>query len=321
MSFASDFVIFQDYAYKNMVEEVRDNVDLFNAASDGTIVLTGGTILGDYRESTFWPLKTGLVRRRNVYGTGTVGQTTMSMDKEAAVKIAAGTEELVITPAYANWIQRDPLRAGVVYGQMLAQQQVQDMLQTSVLSLTAAMENNASDLVKDVTGEATKTMNPRALVATAGLFGDKYGDIRCWIMHSAPFFDLLDNNLGNADMLFTYGTVKVMSDPLGNRFIISDLSNLKDNTVYSTLGLTGSAVTVEGPNDYDTISNGVTGNENLRRVMQSEWTYNLTVKGYSWIGDSGHVTSPDDTALGSSANWSNKRTSIKDLPGVILKTN
>lgn len=321
MGFKEDFVIFQQYAYDNMVEEVRDNVELFNAASDGTIVLTGGTILGDYRENTFWPLKTGLVRRRNVYGTGTVSQVTMAMDKEASVKIAAGTDELLITPAYAKWIQQDPMQAAVVYGQQLAQQQVQDMVQTAVLALTAALENDALDVVKDITGETLKTMNPRALSAAGGLFGDKYGDIRCWIMHSAPFFDLIDHNLANAQMLFTYGSVKVMSDPFGRRFIISDLSNLVDSTVYSTLGLTGGAVVVEGPNDYDTISNGVTGKENLQRVMQSEWTYNMTLKAYSWAGDSGHVTSPDDTALGSSANWVKKRQSVKDLPGVILKTN
>ena len=151
MGFKDDFVIFQEYAYDNMVEEVRDNVELFNTASDGTIVLTGGTILGDYRESTFWPLQTGLVRRRNVYGTGAVGQTTMAMDKETSVKVAAGTEELLITPAYAKWIQQDPMQAAVVYGQQLAQQQVQDMVQTAVLSLTAAMENNSADIVKDIT--------------------------------------------------------------------------------------------------------------------------------------------------------------------------
>lgn len=321
MSFATDYEIFQQFAYDNMVEEIRENIELFNTASDGTLVLTGGTILGDYRESTFWPLQTGLVRRRNVYGTGAVGQTTMAMDKEASVKVAAGTDELLITPAYGKWIQQDPMQAGVVYGQQLAQQQVQDMVSTAVLSLTAAMENNASDIIKDITGETTKTMNPRALVAASALFGDKYGDIRCWIMHSAPFFDLVDNNLANAVNLFTYGTVKVMSDPFGRRFIISDLSNLKDSTVYSTLGLVGSAVVVEGPNDYESATVDKTGYENLQKVTQSQWTYNLTIKGYSWVGDSGHVTSPDDTALGSSANWDNKRTSIKDLPGVVLKTN
>jgi len=63
----------------------------------------------------------------------------------------------------------------------------------------------------------------------------------------------------------------------------------------------------------------VTGEENIKRMWQAEWTYNLGVQGFSWNKTTGDH-SPTDAAIMSSANWTRTATSHKDLAGVLLKS-
>jgi hypothetical protein len=57
------------------------------------------------------------------------------------------------------------------------------------------------------------------------------------------------------------------------------------------------------------------GDENIRRTQQSEWTYNLSLKGYKWDETNGGA-SPSDAALGTGTNWDKQATDIKNTAGV-----
>jgi hypothetical protein len=60
------------------------------------------------------------------------------------------------------------------------------------------------------------------------------------------------------------------------------------------------------------------GDENIKRTIQSEWSYNLGIKGYAWDKTNGGK-SPNDAALATGTNWDRYATSFKDTAGVLLK--
>jgi hypothetical protein len=325
---AFNYTLFLDYLYGNFVETIKEQVHLFNAASKGSLILTGGDFIGGMQTSTFYPIVADMIHKRNIFDkTGVVNDVEISDDTESKVKIAAGTDRLITRPSDAQWINKSEYEAAEVWGQAVSTYTVKDMLHTAILAMITAMsQETAPSLIRDITSgglnETTKTANLRSLNKTSGIFGDAQNTILSWIMHSTQWNDLIDSGLANTAVLFRYDTVSIMADVLGRPFIVIDAPYLVNGSVYSILGLTAGAVTVEGPNNYLTGHQElITGKQQLYNAMQMQWTYNLKVKGYSWNGGQNTISSPDDPAIGTSANWLKKRQSYKDLPGVILKCN
>jgi hypothetical protein len=300
---------------------LAEQVNMFNGASMGCLSLTGGDFSGGVATDTFWPLIDNMVHKRNLFNNDDIDDVEISNSEESKVKIAAGTDRFVTRPSDASYIKMGDRVAGIHYGRALAEYMVQDMVHSAILMLTTCIGKEGATLIKDITGDDPDTMNLRALNRTSGLFGDAASAIRCWITHSTPFNDLIDNNLANSEQLFTFGTVSIRTDASGKPFIVTDAPYLVSADVYSTLGLVPGAVVIEGPNNYLAASERKTGKNNIYDAMQSEWTYNAKVKGYSWNAGQNTVASPDDAALGSAASWLKVRENHKLLPGVILKTN
>jgi hypothetical protein len=221
----SDLAVFSEYAYQAMTETVTQQIELFNAASRNTIMLSSAFHQGDYSEEAFFKKISGLVRRRNAYGSGTVAAKDLQHLTDTMVKVAAGTPPVNVPPGQFNWIKMNPETAGAAMGQQLAGDLMADMLNTAIMGAQAALSGQAA-LIYDATADTTKTLNARALNKGAGKFGDRSSDIAAWVVHSTPLTDFHDNALQNSEQLFTYGTVNVMSDPFGRVFVISDVPSL-----------------------------------------------------------------------------------------------
>ena len=156
-------------------------------------------------------------------------------------------------------------------------------------------------------------------------FGDRAQEIRAWAMHSTPQFDIYDKALTNSNQLFQFGTVQVREDGFGRRFIISDSPSLSITsgspavTDYYTLGLVQNAVVVEDNNDFFANTETSNGTENIQRTWQAEYTFNLSLKGYTWdVGNGGK--SPTDTEIATGTNWDKTATSLKDTAGIAVKS-
>jgi hypothetical protein len=314
----SDMAVFSEYLYRTMTELGAQEIEKFNAASDGTIVLSPGNNQGDYSDKTLYQYLSGIVRRRNAYGTGSVSSKKLAQLIDTMVKVAAGTAPIEWTKSQYSWIQQNEAEHGVVLGRQMAEQMVADMLGTALMAGYAAMSQD-SDIVYDGTAG---TMTPTAMLNGTRIFGDRSSAIRAWVMHSKPLFDMFATNLANASNLFNYGTVRILGDIFGNRFVITDATQLVTTgspDTYHSLGLVEAAIVVQQNNDFADATVDVVGQENLAVQYQAEWTYNLGVKGHSWDkSNGGH--SPNDTALGTATNWDAYATSIKDGPGVIVNT-
>lgn len=321
----SDLAIFSEYAYSARTEVQRQQIGLFNAATNGALVLRPAAHQGDYSDEAFWAkIPGGTVRRRNVYGSGAIAQKSLKHLIETSVKVAAGSYEFVFDDAWLSWIQRNPQEAGAAFGQQMAQDALADMLNTGLGATTVAMGQVAA-ITTDVSGESS---NNRYSFRNQNKAVSKLGDagmskVGVWISHSAPLYDLYDQNLSNAERLFTFGTVNVVRDPFGRLMVMTDCPHLIDTTgaapVYTSLGLGAGALYIGENNDYNDNATRANGFENIKSSFQAEWTYQVGVDGFAWDkANGGH--SPNDAALFTATNWDRVATSEKDLPGVVLKT-
>ena len=76
---------------------------------------------------------------------------------------------------------------------------------------------------------------------------------------------------------------------------------------------------IDDNGDFDQNIETTNGNENIQRTIQSEWTYNTGVKGFTWDKANGGA-SPNTAALATSDNWNRVATSHKNLGGVVIET-
>lgn len=319
----SDLAVYSEYAYSTATEILSQKIDLFNQATNGGISLSLAANQGDFNDVAFFKKISGLVRRRNAYGSGAVAEKNLQMLVDTMVKIGSGTPPVRIDPGMFRWIQMNPAVAGATLGQQLAGDMLADMLNTGLGCGVAALGTQATNVLdKTAASGAASTMNFPNLGEAAAKFGDRSDSIVAWVMHSTPFFQMYQTNLANAAQLFNYGNVNVIRDPLGKLFVVTDSPNLFVDTVadyYNTLGLVPGGILIQQNNDFDAAEETVTGDENIMRKYQAEWSYNMGVLGFAWDKTAGGK-SPNDAALFTGTNWDKYATSHKDLAGVLVKT-
>lgn len=314
----SDMKVFNDFLYSAATETIRQQIELFNTASGNALTLQTAGNVGDFAHEVTYGAIANLMRRRNAYGSGSVSTQSLGQLDHVAVKIAGGTAPVLFEPQQFAWIQRNPEEAGVVIGEQVARGVIADEVNTAILALQAALSGNAA-VVHDATAG---TLDLGALNKGAAKFGDRAMDLVAWIIHSKPMHDLFDSALTNSNTLFEFGSVRIMQDGFGRRFVMTDSPALYEadgvevgTDAYHTIGLTAGAATVEDNDDYYGTIEEKTGNENIQRVFQAEYTFNLGLKGYSW--DTA-VKSPTDAALGTAGNWTKIATDNKSTAGVLV---
>ena len=318
----SDLAVYSEYAYASMTEVLRQRIDLFNAATGGAITLRSAAHQGDFSDVAFFAKISGLVRRRNAYGSGSVGEKKLAHLVDTMVKVAAGTPPVRLDPGQFKWIQQNPEVAGAALGQQLAVDTMADMLNVGLGASYAALSAQTA-VVYDATGNTSpeNTLSFGNLNNGQAKFGDQASTISAWVMHSKPMFDLYGKNLSNAERLFNYGNINVMRDPFGKLLVMTDSQNLVITGApnnYAVLGLVPGAVIIDQNNDYTANEEAKNGDENIIRTFQAEWSYNVGVRGFAWDKTNGGK-SPNDAALLTATNWDKYATSHKDLAGVVVK--
>ena len=318
----SDLAVYSEYAYSSMTEVLRQRIDLFNAATGGAITLRSAAHQGDFSDVAFFAKISGLVRRRNSYGSGSVGEKKLAHLVDTMVKVAAGTPPVRLDPGQFKWIQQNPEVAGAALGQQLAVDTMADMLNVGLGASYAALSAQTA-VVYDATGNTLpeNTLSFGNLNNGQAKFGDQASTISAWVMHSKPMFDLYGKNLSNAERLFNYGNINVMRDPFGKLLVMTDSQNLVITGTpnnYAVLGLVPGAVIIDQNDDYTANEEAKNGDENIIRTFQAEWSYNVGVRGFSWDKTNGGK-SPNDAALLTATNWDKYATSHKDLAGVVVK--
>jgi hypothetical protein len=312
---------FNSFAYETLSEVAPQNINAFNEASAGAIRLVdGGYNIGDTDHSTFFKEISDLATYRDVDSEADVSAVDLEMGDLSTVKVAGRTPPVKVPPSKFHWIKENPKAGGVAYGEQLGVAIPQHQLNAGIAAAVTTMNKIGTDVVNDISaevGDAAKA-NRSSLVQTAGKFGDRSMNIRVWLLHSAIAHTILDENTKNADRLFRIGDISIFEDGFGRRFIMTDSPSLDAGSGdYYSLGLTDNAILLEDNADMEANMETNNGGENIRRTLQSEWSFNLGIKGNGWISSE---NSPNLTALQTSANWGKSVTSVKNTAGVMLKS-
>lgn len=317
----SNLQVFNKWTRLAAMETLDQQVRLFNAATNGAILLTAGKAVGDYIDTLSLAFMSGLTRTRDPYSANTTALTVKSLSAmlETAVRVAAGSYPIQLNFSDQEWIGYTDEEIGAIVGQAMAGQMLQQQLNLAIGALSAALQNVAS-VTTDVTAETNPYPSPINLNSTASKFGDRSADIAVWVMHSVAMHRLFENALQNTENLFRWDTVNVMRDAFGRLYVMTDSPNLvvsgtPDN--YITLGLQRGAAVVQQNDDFVDNYDTVNGYENIKRTYQAEWSFNLSLRGYTWDKtNGGHA--PNTAALTTGTNWDKVATSIKDTAGVVM---
>jgi len=328
-----DLELFTRRAYVAYAESLGYNVNLFNDATGGAILITtdnSGQMAGGFSEEAFFGWVDGLIRRRNPAGDAdlTLKQLTNKMDN--MIRLAWTTELLDLSGHWWDWIGRDNALAAATFGPMLAQQTLQAYINRSVAILKATVGSNPStfrDATKATT-EKRQRISYSNLVLAADMFGDAADSLNAWIMPRTSRTALLLNNMNNTESLFSFGTVNVTRDVEGRTIVTTDDPNLRDidqssgNIDNWILGLRPGAIIMRELGDFEDLTQKIGGKENIKKTYQAQWSTTCNVMGYKYDvaqlrGNT--YASATDAAIATPANWSQVTNNHKETAGVALK--
>lgn len=318
---ASDFKVYPEQFFGGWTEIQQQFSEAFNGPSNGTIRLIPQMKKGDYEYESFMTAISSLVTRRDTTSVSAVTDLAMAQDEVISVKLARKIGPVANTLDSLRKIASDPEEFSFLLGQQWAKAVQEDMINSAIRAVVAAISGNAS-VITDKSGSSPSSATTEYLVNGLALFGDAGGRIRAWLMHSAQYYDLLEDQV--TDALYRDDNTQILEGvpkTLGRPLIVTDDASLiisGSPTDYWMLGLAEDAVTIIESEDRYITSDEVTGLENLAVRVQGEYAYNVRVKGHKWdVGNGG--ANPTANAVATTSNWDQVATSNKDTPGVGIR--
>lgn len=317
----ADMKIYEAQFASGRTEIIQQNFDAFNQASNGAIVFRSSVLPANYEYNSFFKANGSLVTRQDITSIAARDSTQITQDENISVKVHR-MHLSGLTPKAAKMagISFDEMLFSL--GQQVAAEMSADFLNTGLLAARAALSQNAA-VTKDITAATVKTISHGALLSTLAKFGDKTDRIAAWVMHSTQFFDLglqaIDDDITNvAD-----GIVRRIDVPgLGRPILVTDSPSLivagDTPDSYYVLGLAKGGIDINESEGMEDLVDKVSQLEQIKVNVQSEWAYNVGVKGYKWDVGNG-AANPDASTIGTTTNWDKTASSDKDVAGVVLK--
>lgn len=312
----SNMQVFNQYLMEATAETLGQQIQKFNAASNGAIVLTSMNFEGDFFERSFYSALHSAKRRVDRYAAnGSVSSTALAQLKESAVKVAGGFGPISFEPSQMTWIRKNEAEAIAVISNQLSDAMMQDQLNSAIAALVAAISNQAS-----ATNDASATagISYSAMNNSHALFGDSSMALVAQVMNGTAYHKLVGQNLTSTPQLFQAQNVTVV-DILGKPVIVTDSPALYATGTpnkLKVLSLASGAATVMDGSDVITNIETSNGNARIETTMQADYTFGLGLKGYTWDTTNGGK-SPTDAELATGSNWDKVATDIKHTAGVI----
>ncbi len=308
--------VFNQYLMDATAETLGQQIQKFNQASNGAIVLTSMAFEGDFFQRSFYAALHTAQRRVDRYAAqSSAAATALSQLQENSVKVAGGFGPIVFEPGQMTWIQKNEAEAIAVISGQLAEAIVADQLNSGIAAAVAAISNVAG-ATNDVS--ATAGISYAALNTAHALFGDSSMALVAQVMNGATYHKLIGANLTNTPQLFQAQNVLVV-DILGKAVVVTDAPALYEAGTpnkQKVLSLASGGITVMDGSDVITNIDTRNGQTRIETTMQADYTFGLGLKGYAWDTASGGK-SPTDAELATGANWDKVVTSIKHTAGVI----
>jgi hypothetical protein len=323
----SDFTIYEDEYYSGAYETLTQKAEVFNGASRNAVQLIPRGHKGDYTKSAFFKNISSMIARRDITSVSAADDLKLETGENIGVKLNRRIGPIGQTIDAWKKIGEDPRQMSFILGGMAMQNQMVNYVNAAMKSVEAAIEGNAAYNVNG-TDDVTKTLTTDKLIEALALMGDAGQRVVAWVMHSKPFYDLMNANASSSTPIDGIATdiIRVgeaSSFTLGRPVIITDDASLTDangsaTDTYNVLGLVESAVSVQPSEDEEVFFDRISGLDNLIYRYQAEFAYTVNVKGFQWDTSAGGVN-PTDAALATTTNWDQVASDDKDTAGVRIK--
>jgi hypothetical protein len=308
--------VFNEYILPATIETLAQMVDRFNGASAGAIRLTTQGFDGDFLQESFFAAVHSAQRRVDRYAAqGSASATDLTQLKHSSVKIAGGFGPIRFEPSQLTWLNKPTAEGIEVASRNFAEALMADQLNTAIAALVAAISNQSA-ATNDVSASAGITY--AAINAAHAKFGDASGQLVAQVMTGEVFHKLIGQNLTNTAKLFDSRSVNVV-DILGRAVIVTDAPSLYATGTpnkQKVLSLADGAATVFDGGDVISNVQTTNGQTRIETTMQIDYTFGLSLRGYTWDEANGGK-SPTDAELATGSNWDKVATSIKATAGVI----
>jgi hypothetical protein len=309
--------VFNQYIMPATLETLDQMLAAFNAASNGSIVLSPEGFTGDFLQESFFQALGAAQRRVDRYAANGVAPITdLTELKNTSVKVAGGFGPIRYEPSQMTWLERPTVQGVEVASRAFAEVLLKDQLNTAIAALVAAITAQAA-AVNDVS--ATAGITQAGLNNAHAKFGDASQSIVAQIMQGTTWHKLVGQAIGNSTNLFVAGNVRVV-DILGKVSVVTDAPALMQTGTPNKeiiLGLVSGAALVHDNRDIISNVQTVNGKERIETTIQTDYTFGLGLKGYTWDTTNGGK-SPSNAALATGTNWDKTAASIKDTAGVAL---
>ena len=312
----SQMQVFNSYLMPVLAVIYPQEIQKFNAASNGAIVLQSAGFDGDFFRESFYNALHSAQRRVDRYAAqASAAATDLTQSQQSMVKVAGGFGPIRYEPSQMSWLNR-PTQEGIeVAARMFAEALLADQLNTAVAAGVAAIGNVAT-LTNDVS--ATGKITHSALNSTDALFGDMSQRLVARVMTGLQYHTLIGENLANAQDLFKSDTVRIV-DILGKAIVVTDVPALRVTGTpnkQKVLTLTAGGIMVSDSGDLITNIETKNGQTRIETTMQSDYTFGLGIKGFTWDETNGGK-SPTDAELATGTNWDKVKASVKECAGVL----
>lgn len=319
-SLASDFKLSNPHLQSGYHEALAQVADVFNAGSNGAIVMDTPMAKGGNfeTEAFFNALANGGIARRDINSNSAVAGVAVTQGQNAKVKLNRRVGPVEVTLDAIRKIGSTVEAVSFGLGQQFAKGQLVDALNSAAAAAAAALTSQAN-----LTTTFTTTITHSQVVDAMAKMGDRAQNIRAFLMHSKVYFNLMNQAIADkvvevAGVTIATGSVATLGKPV----IITDSPALLiagSPNDYLTLGLVPGAINLQMSEDMTLVNALITGTENLTQRFQGEYAYNMGIKGFTWDITNGGIN-PDASALGTSTNWDLTAANLKDCAGVLLKT-
>lgn len=325
----ADFKIYDAEFQGGFWEGVQQQIDVFNAASNGAIVLENFDHQGNYVKEAFDQL-VDQMRIRTLSSVADVSDVKISQGEDVGVKVNWALGPVAMTRDAYMKSGRDPQEFSFTLGQQLGQLEPQFQLNAGIAALYGAVVVSgaaATAAVYDQSGLSGAAGLPtyQGLVKATAKLGDKLNSIAAWLMDGSTYAALMGDALTNyvvdsvAGAAIASGNVATLGKPT----IITDSSYLKIDAASIgsdrslIYGLVPGAVRVRISEAPIALTAPVLGKQNIMYRFQSEGAFTVNVRGCAWSTAAGK--NPALSTLAAD-NWTLIASSIKGGPGCVAKT-
>ncbi len=297
--------IFNSEFYAAWVEAIAQEVDVFNEKSNMTITMGTELYMGHYFREAGYDRVADLISRRDVDSTADATSLTPSLIEIVGVDLAGKIGPVIETDENFKRRGRSLAEFGAVIGKQAAEDFLQRALDQVVMGLIGTTEVDTALYNTDLN---TSTANVKHLLKGQRVFGDKGRNVAAYLMNSAAFYDLVEDQTDNYQMDNVAGVIivnGVSQGALGRPIIVTDVDNLSftDTSDYNRIfALTTAAASVEQRGEVTMEMDRKIELENSSTVIKGEYNYLLKMKGYAWDTTAGY--NPTDATLSASTSWS-----------------